>query len=219
MNINRQELQEYLSSHFPHMQIDMEHTLAGQITIKFNTTENDSLEAEERVGQAVERAGLIFRSLFGRTSAPLWILAYEYDDDYMFEYDSEYLVRQIMPEAAKEFTTNVEEVNSRMIVVNEKGDDVMEKANASVTIGKAAFQDIKVELILQGIANRENGLEPVVGQSVYFFDATNHTGFHMYDDRGFFIWSNDAEKLRAIYNTYNDWIPEYTKEDIEEFFT
>lgn len=218
MNTSRQELQDYLSTYFPHMRIDTEHTLAGQITIKFNTTEDDSSEAEDRVCQAVERGALIFRALFEQTIAPLWILAYEYEDDNMFEYDSSFLFQQFMPEAAKDFVTNVEEVNSRMISVNKNGEEELEKAEATVTIGKVVFQRINIEAILQGIANKDNGLEPLIGQSVYFFDPINHTAFHMYDDRGFFVWANDAETIRPIYNTYNHWIPDYTKEDIDEFF-
>lgn len=218
MSINFQNLEDYLSSHFPHMRIDTEHTLAGQITIKFNTTESDLLETEERIGQAVERGAMIFQALFGRAGSPLWILAYEYEGDDIFVYDREYLLQQVMPETANDFETNVEEVNSRMIIINENGEDVMEKINAKITIGKTPFQAIKIKPILKAIANRENGLEPVIGQSVYFFDPVNHTGFHMYDDRGFFIWSDSAEKLRTIYNIYNNWIPGYAKEDIDELF-
>jgi len=200
------------------MKIDTEHTLAGHITIRFNSTEDDFSEAQERIDQAVARGSLIFRALFERTDHPLWVVAYEYVGNEMFEYESDYLLKQFTLTHSSDFITNEEAVNSRMIIKDENGNEVLEKAEAKITIGKAYFRSIKIDSVLRGIANKENGYEPVVGQSLYFFDPINHTGFHMYDDRGFFVWAAEADKLRDIYNTYVDWISDYTKEDIEAFF-
>jgi hypothetical protein len=218
MSTIRHELQDYLSRYFPHMKIDTEHTLAGQITIRFNSAENDFLETDERINQAVKRGSLIFQKLFEKTNHPLWIIAYEYVGDEMFEYQSDYLFKQFTLEHTSDFVTNEESINSRMILRDEFGNEVLEKAEAKITIGKAYYRNIKFDSILHAIANKENGLVPVVGQSVYFFDPINHTGFHMYDDQGIFVWANEACKLLDIYNKYGEWISDYTKEDIDAFF-
>ncbi|MFL5742791.1 MAG: DUF3885 domain-containing protein [Flavisolibacter sp.] len=218
MNTMRQELEDYFSIYFPHIQIDSEITLSGQITVRFGSTEDEFSETEQRIRQAVERGSLIFRDVFGKLDRPLWILVYEYEDVEMFEYDSNYFFQQFTPGCTSEFETNEETVNARLIGIDDKGSDVFEKARARITIGKAYFRDLEIEPILRGIANKENDIQPAIGQSVYFFDPVHHTGFHMFDDSGFFVWATEVDKLRPIYNAYNHWISEYTREDIEPFF-
>ena len=80
------------------------------------------------------------------------------------------------------------------------------------------MKEIKIRDILCGIANREMGLEPIINQNIYFFNASAEKGFHMYDDRGCFIWSDIPDKIKDIYIRRNDWISDYAREDIDEYF-
>lgn len=40
----------------------------------------------------------------------------------------------------------------------------------------------------------------------------------MYDDRGCYVWSDQADKIRDIFIQRNDWIVDYHRAEIEEYF-
>lgn len=43
--------------------------------------------------------------------------------------------------------------------------------------------------------------------------------FQMYDDRGCFIWSDKADKIRDIYVKRNDWIVDYHRPAVDTYFS
>ncbi|MBC7554800.1 MAG: DUF3885 domain-containing protein [Taibaiella sp.] len=72
--------------------------------------------------------------------------------------------------------------------------------------------------ILTGIANAEMGFDPIIEQTVILINLFADTAFQMYDDRGCYVWSNKADKIRDIYNRRNDWIVEYHRAEIDKEF-
>ncbi|WP_290795809.1 DUF3885 domain-containing protein [Flavihumibacter sp. UBA7668] len=149
MHSIRHELENYLTKNYPDTHIETEHTFGGKITIRINTSEEETVETNQRISQAVSRATLIWNKMFGKNQTPLWIISYKYDGEQLIETNDEYY----------------------------------EKIGAAISIGKFTIEKINIENILTGIANRDNGIDPKIGQSVYFLDAENNTGFHMNDDR------------------------------------
>jgi hypothetical protein len=219
MHSIRHELENYLKIVYPDTEINTEHTFGGKITIRMNTSEEEVVETNQRINQAVSRATLIWKKLFGKTKNPLWIISYQYDGEQFIETNDEYFFQQFTSDSNSKFISTNETVNSGMISFDQNGNEYYEKIGATISIGKFPIEKINIENILIGIANRDNGQDPKIGQSVYFLDPENNTGFHLYDDRGFFVWADEPDPLREIYETYSDWISEDTREDIEEYFT
>lgn len=85
----RHELENYLTKIYPDTQIDTEHSFGGKITIRINTSEEETVETNQRISQAVSRATLIWNKLFGKTQTPLWIISYKYDDRVFFVWADE----------------------------------------------------------------------------------------------------------------------------------
>ncbi len=80
------------------------------------------------------------------------------------------------------------------------------------------MKDIHAEKILNGIANNEMGLEPSICQDIYFLDPIADKGMYMYDDRGCYIWSYKAEKIKYLYDKRNEWIVDYHRPEIDKYF-
>ncbi|SFF32655.1 protein of unknown function [Paenibacillus algorifonticola] len=46
------------------------------------------------------------------------------------------------------------------------------------------LQELNASNLLEAIANRSLGLEPIIDGDIYIINDTNKTIFHLYDDRG-----------------------------------
>lgn len=212
----REKIQDYLSVNYPHSRIDTEHSLAGSITIRFDATGSDNAEAEDRVNETVERATLLWHKLFDRADYPIWVIGYEYYGQHLIEYEPGELLKHFLP--IDNFAFSEEILNTRVMEYDEHGNELFGRVKGRILVGEFPKENIHIEGILRGIANRDNGFDPVIGQSVYFLDPLNHTGFHLYDDRGFFVWANEAKHIKELYTIHKDWVPGYTKEDIKDYF-
>lgn len=72
--------------------------------------------------------------------------------------------------------------------------------------------------ILQEIIKADIGGYHGFASNVYFTDTHNSILFHLYDDRGADLVTNDKEILRPIYEKLNSWILDYDREKIDEIF-
>jgi hypothetical protein len=93
----------------------------------------------------------------------------------------------------------LETVNTGYFTTDKKGNDVLEKDEVRIIIGKLTIKDININNILNGIANTEMGFESVIAQNIHFFNPSTDKAFQMYDDRGCYVWSDNADKIRDIY--------------------
>jgi Domain of unknown function (DUF3885) len=81
--------------------------------------------------------------------------------------------------------------------------------------------DIKfteVELLLWGTLANELGITPRSGCSLYLFDFDRQILFHPYDDRGMDIIGSNRELLCQIYLKFNDWLLDYDRQAMNEYF-
>jgi hypothetical protein len=62
------------------------------------------------------------------------------------------------------------------------------------------------------------GLDPGIDQKIIFFDQSTDKAFQMYDDRGCYVWSDKADKIRDIYLKRNSWIVDYHRSEIDKYF-
>jgi len=130
----------------------------------------------------------------------------------------EYLRQLFKPQQFMQFYHQVEELNSRYIIRDVFGNEIFEKYTGSVIIGKLPVTDINIAAILTGIANHEMGFEPSLDQYILFLDSTTDKAFQMYDDRGCYVWSDTADKIRQLYLHRNEWIVGYHRSEIDEYF-
>ena len=136
----------------------------------------------------------------------------------MFNASNDFLHRQFPSDKFKKFYNQLETVNSRYFTTDENGNEILEKDEVRLIIGKLPIKEIRVKKILNGIANIEMGFDPGIAQRVFFFNPITDKAFQMYDDRGCYVWSDKADKIRDIFIRRNDWIVKYHRPEIEEYF-
>ena len=56
------------------------------------------------------------------------------------------------------------------------------------------------------------------GCDIYFVNVTRQMIYHLYDDRGCDVIASNKEDLRSLYLTYNDWILDYDRDQIDLLF-
>jgi len=214
----RKELQSYFDRVYPYSKIDTEHTLGGQVHIRFELGEDKENGTIERVNHSTDRALTIFNEIFNDQTKEIFILIYEYQGGNSFNASNDYLHKQFPDDRFKKFYNQLEALNTLNFTTNENGNDILEKDVVRIIIGKLPVKDINVKNILNGIANSEMGFDPGIDQRIFFFDISTDKAFHMYDDRGCYVWSDKADKIRDIFIKRKDWIIEYHRPEIEEYF-
>jgi hypothetical protein len=79
---------------------------------------------------------------------------------------------------------------------------------------------IDFRFILQALAHWDfPDRSPYIHDRIYFINRTRNLIFHMYDDRGLDIISPQVDNLRDLYETHNDWILDYNREEINKTFS
>ncbi len=214
----KQELQSYFDRVYPYSKIDTEHTLGGQVHIRFELGEGEGNGTIERVNQSTGRALTIFNDTFQDPTNEIYVLIYEYQGENSFNASNEYLHNQFPKDSFAKFYNQLETVTTCYFTTDKNGNDVLEKDEVKIIIGKLPIKDINVKNILNGIANTEMGFDPGIDQRIFFFDPKTDRAFQMYDDRGCCVWSDKSDKIRDIYIKSNDWIVEYHRPQIEEYF-
>jgi len=214
----RRELQSYFDRVYPHSKIETEHTLGGQVHIRFELGGGKENGTIERVNHSTDRALTIFNETFNDPNHEIFVLIYEYQDENIFNVSNDYLHQQFPADKFKKFYNELEIVNTRFFTTDENGNNLLDKDEVRIIIGKIPVKDVEVKNILNGIANTEMGFDPGIDQRVFFFNPISDKAFQMYDDRGCYVWSDQADKIRDIYIKRNDWIAEYHRSEIEEYF-
>lgn len=214
----RQDLQSYFDRVYPHATIDYEYKLGGQVHIRFELGGDIENGTIERVHRATERALTIFNETFRDPLNEIFVLIYEYQGGNIFNASNDYLHRQFPADKFSKFYNQLEMVHTPYLTTDENGNDVVENDEVRIIIGKLPVKDIKARNILNGIANTEMGFIPNIAQRIFFFDPLTDKAFYMYDDRGCFVWSDNADKIRDIYIKRTDWIVEYHRPEIDEYF-
>ncbi|NEM98510.1 DUF3885 domain-containing protein [Pontibacter burrus] len=207
----KEEFEEYLAKVYPSSKVGSPFSLGGDIHIRFELGGELENGTKVRVEQAIGRAEKIFQSTFPDSEKQVYLIFYDYAGVSPFTKDKGYIYTLIEKEQLQEFYNEPARINV--------GDLTQEEWVAGrIVVGKVKLTDISIKDILQGIANLEMGFEPVIPQQVYFFDVHSSKGFYMYDDRGCFVFSNDSEKIRSIYEELNEWIVDYHRPEIDAFF-
>lgn len=214
----RDQLQKYLDKVYPYSRLDTEHTLGGQIQIRFELGGKHKNGTIERVDQAVKRACALFNDTFPNKENEIWVVIYEYEGRNFYNCSNTYLHKQFPEQRFESFYNEKERVFTPYFITDENGKEVLEKDEARLIIGQITISEINIEGILRGIANTEMGFDPGIDQSIFFFDRISNKAFQMYDDRGCYVWSNKADSIRNIYKRRNEWIVDDERTELEQLF-
>ena len=83
---------------------------------------------------------------------------------------------------------------------------------------KCKASDLKYMPLLKAICNQDMGYQPIIYHDVFFINLKNKTIFHVYDDRGCNLVATSPEAIRHMYDTHNDWILDYDRDEIDKVF-
>lgn len=163
--------------------------------------------SKERVEQAVNRVQSIYEESF--VEERIWVLIYEYKEGVIFNNsDNSYLHKQFHPEVLQQLYQSKKTITTNML----------EPLEATVIIGTPYKSQVNSRNIFTGMASLEMGLEPAIGQDVYFICPVNGTILYMYDDRGCDLIAPNTHTIRHIFEKFNGWILDYDRKHIEERF-
>lgn len=97
---------------------------------------------------------------------------------------------------------------------DEEGSFLQEHLYWNLTEAKCHIDQLLLEIIKGDI-----GGFSCLTSSVYFLSTECPILYHLYDDRGTDIVTNDKKLLMQLYRKYNDWILPYDKDRIRKIFT
>lgn len=209
----KDELQSYFDKVYAGSKIDTPHSIGGDVHIRFELGGDLDNGTIQRVQQVTDRATTIFNDTFTNADALIYVLIYDYNKS-----PGKYLYEQFAKEQFARFYNQAQTINNNYLIADESGNDSFEKEEIKLIIGKLPVSTINISNILNGIANAEMGFAPCINQRIYFFEPVTDRGFYMYDDRGCYVWSNDADKIRDIYTVRNNWIVDYHRAEIDAYF-
>ncbi|MGU3472214.1 DUF3885 domain-containing protein [Paenibacillus sp. D51F] len=215
MGYNKQ-LDEFLSSTFPRLQLKSPLFYSSEIAIRFELGGN--LNERSRVERVIHRALSIFNEFNQRTDEVyLTVFVDSWDENPVasFEKDVYELFLAYASGVRNEDIDKLEQ-EFRYKDPDENGDD------DTITLRyctKVKVKDLKVEELLGAIANREMGYEPRIVGDIFLVNETKKSIFYLYDDRGMDVVADDTRTLRAVYEKYNNWILDYDRSRIDKIFS
>ncbi|MFJ7730222.1 DUF3885 domain-containing protein [Neobacillus sp. NPDC097160] len=199
---------KYIQRNFPN--------LTSDVHLRFELGEPLENGTDERINQVVTRVTTLFEEVFHPEDyIYVYIKDWGINEDIMFgnttpEYVYELLKdHNIEVENLFEFDEDYDEIAGQTIEI---------KQEYNVKIVYSQVKSITYKAILEGIGNYEQGREPSIGQSVYFISTEKDLIFHMYDDRGCIIHSNEVTKLIHMYRKYNKWLVDYWRDYFNGIF-
>jgi hypothetical protein len=83
---------------------------------------------------------------------------------------------------------------------------------------KVLKRDLNYQAILKAIGNQDFGISPFITDEVYFIEPRKSIIYHMYDDCGLDVVSNNRETLQSLYTKFNSWILDYDRDAIDRTF-
>jgi hypothetical protein len=203
----KEELFKYLEEDFP--------DLTNDIHVRYELGEPFENGSDERITQVNYRVISIFEDLFDKDDfIYVYIIDWEENTDVMFGDTTPQYIYELIDNKRLEEVIMYEPDE----VIDEEGNTQNANNEYKVRLSYGRLSTIPYKEILSGKANYEQGREPSIGQRVYFINTQKDIVFNMYDDRGCIVFSNSADKLRYIYDKYNNWIVEYWRECIDEIF-
>lgn len=208
-------LDELLLSNFEGIELKSPFFYNAPVGIRFNVG-GDIDMAEKRVKQVKHRAVTLFNEVNQDKDNIYFVL-------FMDSWD-EHRVSSFENDVIQVFETFINGLDVKQVFKKEQDYRYkeMDEDDDTVTIrycAKLKVKDLDIDKLILEIANRTiaNQVSSIVGD-IFLVNETTKVIFYLYDDRGLDIVAVNKEKLKSIYEKYNDWILDYDRERINEIF-
>ena len=103
-------------------------------------------------------------------------------------------------------------------------ENIHQHVNGTAPISRVRINDLTVEQIdiskiLTAIINTDFRRYPTLNGECYIINDTTGLVFHLYDDRGLDVVSENKESLHKLYQTHSKLILEYDRNRISNMFS
>ena len=218
------EFLDYLNKYFAQSALSPEEsTISSEIHLRFELGDPHENGSKERVDQSVFRATSLFKEFF-KEEDEAWLLikSFKYPRGAKEFYSPTpgYFKNQISDMSSLDISCREITIEEFDEALNEKGE--LELTDFTTTHVQEVFHQkvskIAFENIFRGIANLEMGFAPSISEIVYIVNRVNNVAFHMYDDRGCIVYSDNISTLKTIYKKYIDWLVDCHRETFDGIF-
>ncbi|TYR81224.1 DUF3885 domain-containing protein [Priestia megaterium] len=188
--MSRIALHSYLTNMFPNIQMKKPLFYNAPAGIRFELTDQKRVWEKEYMKNVYTRAYEIFQAL------------HEKNDELLLVFKSA-SPQSELPLVRKKETAIKKFIRSRL-----KKQDVQSLAlqDQDEYVIACKTTDVKQKLLLQSIANRDLHIQPAIEDECYIINLNKETIFHLYDDRGLDVVSNNEHSLALLQQKFNDWI-------------
>lgn len=188
------ELEQYVYACFPSSNLYGYPPIACPVQVRFELGEPHANGTDSRIKQVNERAQRILMSCFDQGDELLLLTSSWGLDTVLGDTSPHYLHRLLSNGTAKV-------IDGRSRIPIETDDS---RFTQLLYLGES--DTVPLREILAGIANREQGREPSIGQTVVILCQAKGVAFHMYDDRGCIVYGENPDKIRVLFEGLGDWI-------------
>ncbi|ADE71014.1 MULTISPECIES: DUF3885 domain-containing protein [Priestia] len=183
-------LQSYLTTMFPNVQMKRPLFYNAPAGIRFTLTNQKGVWEREYMKNVYARAYEIFETLHEKNDELLLVFkANAAQDDLLLKKKKETAIKKFIRSRLKK-----QEVQSVALL------------NNAEYIIACKTNDVKEKLLLQSIANRDLHIHPAIEEECYIVNLNKETIFHLYDERGLDIVSNNQSSLQLLQQKFHDWI-------------
>ena len=219
------DIKSYISKHFNKSDLSPSVScVSSSVHLRFELGLGFDNGTLERVNQGVARAAVLFEELF-QPDDLIWLLIKSSqsreDAKEFFAPTSGYLEKQFEHFDAIEKRVYQETIEDFCETVDANNQPVMTDFTRihSQQFFCQKVSNINYQNIFRGVANLEMGLEPAIGDIIYFVNPRNHIAFYVYDDRGCILYAAEKDTLRSLYIKYNHWLVDYHRATFDRLFS
>lgn len=198
-NIN-EELKKYIKDNFNIQELSPPLFYNSSRGIRFELGEDSlGIEQAQYMKRVYYRSLRLFKEVFSLNDSIflVWIV----DADNKEKMRPTGVIKKYIKDNALKYYLGVEEIQR-------------EENGFLKMVLKCRVRDVRVEKILEAIANQDMNIYPKLKCECYFISIDKKIIYNMYDDRGLDMVASSADDLIPIYNQYEEWILSYDKDEI-----
>ncbi|MFL1997218.1 DUF3885 domain-containing protein [Lysinibacillus irui] len=206
-------LNDYMNEHFPQLILRPPLFYNGEIGIRFELGSDNYYEENIYMQEVYQRAITLFESLhFQDEEIFIVVDVNDFGDSKTYKHKARIFSPYIRSRSLL-YTLK----HTKMSYIFPEDDEEGKCKTNRFTL-QCKVSDVKYIPLLKALCNQDLGIQPNIIHRIYFINIKRKTIFHIYDDRGWDLLATSSESIRDIYFTYNDWILDYDRAEIDKVF-
>ncbi|WP_110112206.1 DUF3885 domain-containing protein [Bacillus sp. CGMCC 1.16541] len=194
--MDKTNLRTYIQRIFPNIQLKAPLFYHAPSGIRFELGNQKKVWEKEYMKNVYERAYAIFSFLHDK------------NDDLLV------LFKQRSGDRKRDEESNVKKFIKTKL--SKQDIQVVTEANRNECFIYCKTDDLKHKLLIQSIANRDLHIQPSLEEECYIINMNKHTVFHLYDDRGLDVVSNNPLPLKRLQKKFHHWIVDIDAQQLNE---